>query len=169
MLTVAVAVAFEFRGAACFLEIFDACVALRYIRAVPAFAFFAVSKNFGAAAITPIPSTACDVAVQKQKNMFYKYVLLCCTKKIKKTSAYRRSREVNGYVLVVIAVAVTLPIWRPATFFDRFCALITLGHVCAVTALQQHKMARNEKPSSTHGVCDLAGAMVSTLHSLQNL
>ena len=81
----------------------------------------------------------------------------------------RRSREVNGYVLIVIAVAVTLPIWSPATFFDRFCALIALGHVCAVTALQQHKMARNEKPSSTHGVCDLAGAMASTLHSLQNL
>jgi len=95
---VAVAVAFEFRGAACFLEIFDACVALSYIRAVPAFAFFAVSKIFGAAAITPIPSTAC-------------------------------------VVVVVIAVAVTLPIWSPATFFDRFCALIALGHVCAVTAL----------------------------------
>ena len=83
MLTVAVAVAFEFRGAACFLEIFDACVALRYIRAVPAFAFFAVLEIFGAAAITPIPSTACVVAVQKQKNMFNKYVLLWCTNKKK--------------------------------------------------------------------------------------
>jgi len=98
VVVVAVAVAFEFRSAACFLEIFDALVALRYIRAVPALAIFAVSKIFGAAAITPIPITPC-------------------------------------VVVVVIAVAVTLPIWSPATFFDRFCALIALGHVCAVTAL----------------------------------
>jgi len=98
VVVVAVAVAFEFRSAACFLEIFDAFVALRFIRAVPALAVFAVSKIFGAAAITPIPSTPC-------------------------------------VVVVVIAVAVTLPIWSPATFFDRFSALITLRHVCAVTAL----------------------------------
>ena len=44
--------------------------------------------------------------------------------------------EVNGYILVVIAVAVTLPIRSPTTFFNTFDALITLCHVCAVTALQ---------------------------------
>jgi hypothetical protein len=86
---VAVAVAFEFRSATSLLEIFDTCIAPSLVRAVLAFAFFAVFVIFGATTVTAIPSTA-------------------------------------SIIIVVIAVAVTLPIRSPTTFFYSFGALITL-------------------------------------------
>ena len=64
MLTVAVFIALELGSATTFLHVLDTSVALNDIRAVQAFAFFAVSVIFGATTVTAIPSTASIVTVQ---------------------------------------------------------------------------------------------------------
>ena len=64
MLTVAVFIALELGSATTFFHVLDTCVALYHIRAVLAFAFFAVFVIFGATTVTAIPITASIVAVQ---------------------------------------------------------------------------------------------------------
>jgi len=60
---VAVFIALELRSATTFFHVLDTSVALNLIRAVQAFAFFAVSVIFGATTVTAIPSTASIVIV----------------------------------------------------------------------------------------------------------
>jgi len=60
---VAVFIALELGSATTFLHVLDTSVALNDIRAVQAFAFFAVSVIFGATTVTAIPSTASIVIV----------------------------------------------------------------------------------------------------------
>jgi len=156
---VAVFIALELGSATTFFHVLDTSIALNLVRAVQAFAFFAVSVIFGATTVTAIPITASIVVVIVAVTIAFP--LWCATTFLDRFDAsvalryegtvptlaffakvvvVLRSAAITlvpvatRVVVVIVTVFVPDVIFSTTTTFNVIGAFVSLGYECAVLA-----------------------------------